>query len=204
MAMPEHVITLAPYVTPIVTGRFAEGPGYNTWRAAGTKDYLLILTIGGSGRFGHAKGEIVASPGDLIIIRPDTPHDYGTARGADGWELLWAHFLPRPLWQEWIACLPEAAPGIALLPLGRGNAERGAVEGAMEATNGYANGGLARRVDFAMNALEAALLHCDAANPLASARTAGDERISKTMELLRGERLAEPVSLAELARAVRD
>jgi AraC family transcriptional regulator of arabinose operon len=200
--MPERIITHTPTVNPIVAGRFTEGATYNTWRPSGTKDYLLILTVSGSGRFGHAHGEVTTAPGDLVILRPGTPHDYATARGATGWGLLWAHFLPRPFWQEWITGLPTAAAGVALLSLGAESPERVAVESSLDAMYRYATGGLPRRTEFALNALEAALLHCDAANPLASARATFDERVFRTMEQLRGERLAEPISLEQLARAV--
>lgn len=200
--MPDRIITHAPQVYPLVTGRFTEVPTYNTWRPYGTRDYLLILTVGGSGRFGHAHGEVTTAPGDLVIIRPGTPHDYATARGAAYWGLLWAHFLPRPFWQEWMSGLPPVAPGITLLSLGEASAERVAVESALDAMDRYATGGLPRRTEFAMNALEAALLHCDDANPLGSARAKFDERVFKVMELLRGERLAEPISLDKLACTV--
>ncbi|MBC8135417.1 MAG: helix-turn-helix domain-containing protein [Fibrella sp.] len=200
--MPDRTVTNAPHVNPLITGRFTEEPTYNTWRPSGTRDYLLILTVSGSGRFGHAHGEVTTVPGDLVIVRPGTPHDYATMRGAVEWGLLWAHFLPRPFWQEWITGLPTTAPGIALLSLGDSSPARVAVESALDAMDRYATGGLPRRTEFAMNALEAALLHCDAANPLASARSKFDERVFKVMEILRGERLAQAISLDKLARTV--
>lgn len=200
--MPDRIVANAPQVNPLITGRFTEQPTYNTWRPTGTRDYLLILTVSGSGRFGHAHGDVITAPGDLTIVHPGTSHDYATARGAKEWGLLWAHFLPRPFWQEWITGLPQAATGIALLSLGSNTPERFAVESALDRMDQYANGGLPRRIEFAMNALEAALLHCDAANPLAAARAKFDERVFKVMELLRGERLTQPFSLNELARIV--
>ena len=191
-----------PVVAPLVTGRFAEGANYATWRPRGTADYLLILTIGGSGRFGHAHGDLRAAPGDVTILRPGARHDYATAPGAPGWSLLWAHFLPRPAWIEWLSALPEAAPGIAHLSLGADTTGRAAVESALDAMNRYALGGLPRRADFAMNALECALLHLDAANPSASALVRFDERVLRVMERLRGDGSREPLSLTGLACAV--
>ncbi|HVK03949.1 MAG TPA: AraC family transcriptional regulator, partial [Armatimonadaceae bacterium] len=130
-------------------------------------------------------------------------HDYGTARGGVGpghWELLWVHFLPRPHWVEWMHW-PEVAPGIGHLALGAETATRRRVEDAMETMLRYATGGLARRDDFAMNALEAALLWCDGANPLTAARDARlDPRVRRAMTLLR-ERLAEPLTVPEVAAA---
>ena len=45
-----------PEVVHLVTGHFHETAGYATWRARGTTDWLLIATLGGGGRFGHAGG----------------------------------------------------------------------------------------------------------------------------------------------------
>lgn len=162
----------------------------------------MILTVGGAGRFGHQSGEIAVAPGALVILRPGTPHDYATARGAGEWKIIWAHFLPRPEWNEWLAALPEAAPGIARLLLGSESASYRAVRTALESVNTHANGGGLRGAAFAMNALEAALLHADAANPATTDRARFDERVLQSMEALRGARLADTVSLIELAGAV--
>jgi AraC family transcriptional regulator of arabinose operon len=195
-------VTHIPVVAPIVTGSFEEAPTYSTWRPHGTQDHLLILTVGGAGRFGFGSGHLIASPGDVVVLRPGATHDYRTARGAPGWALLWTHFLARPHWLEWLAALPEAAPGLYHLALGADSADRAAVEDSLNTMHRYAIGGLARRTEFAMNALETALLLCDAANPHTAARGTLDDRILKAMELLRGPWLAHAVSLPELAHEV--
>jgi AraC family transcriptional regulator, arabinose operon regulatory protein len=200
--MTARIVTREPVVNPIVTGQFTERLPYSNWRPNGTRDFLLILTLGGSGRFGYPQGEIVTEPGDLVILCPGTPHDYQTTRGVGEWHLLWAHFLPRPYWQEWIIGFPEVAPGIVSLRLGVDTSARTAVEDALVRMNRYANGGLLRRDEFAMNALEEALLQSDLANPLAVPRAKFDERIVKVMELLRGELLSEPFVMEQLAARV--
>ncbi len=189
-------------MAPLITGRFTEGATYAVWRPHGTKDFLLTLTVGGGGRFGYASGEIEAAPGDLVIVRPGTPHDYATARGANGWQIVWAHFLPRPEWSEWITTLPSSAPGIAHLRLGADTEAFRRVQTTLETMNTYANGGGLRRTAFAMNALETALLHADAANPIATDRARFDERVLTVMERLRGAHLADTVSLSGLASTV--
>ena len=199
---PPRSETPHPAVATLITGRFREGPNYATWRSRGTTNYLLILTVAGYGRFGHAGGDLQAGPGDAVLLKPGTRHDYGTAaRPPRSWELLWVHFLPRPHWEAWLNW-PEAAPGLRHLALGTETATRTRVEDALTAMHRYATGGLARRDDFALNALEAALLWCDAANPQTAAGDAHlDPRIRRARTLLR-ERLGEPVPVPELARAV--
>jgi AraC family transcriptional regulator of arabinose operon len=188
-----------PVVAPLITGHFREGPAYSTWRARGTNDHLLILTRGGRARFGHggAQDALTAEPGDIVLLLPGTPHDYGTARGADHWELLWTHFLPRPHWLDWLGW-PEAAPGLRHLSL-RGHATaRERVEARLHDMHRLATGALSRRELFALNALEEALLWCDTVNPR-STEARLDPRVARALEYLLGH-LGESVALPDLAR----
>lgn len=179
---------------PLGTGHFVEAPGYAAWRPHGTADHLLILTLAGSGRFGHEGGTLVAGPGDIVLLRPGTPHDYH-AGGAAGWELLWTHFVPLPHWLEWLAAWPHAAPGVGHLTL---EGARGPVETALRTMHHFATGtALPRREQFALNALETALLWCDNANPRAG-RDRLDERVARAMELLLA-RLNETIPMPTLA-----
>jgi AraC family transcriptional regulator, arabinose operon regulatory protein len=191
--------TPSPLVAPLVTGHFKEGKGYATWRTHGTNDYLLMLTLDGKGRVGWQGGEREVAAGDVVLLRPGTLHDYGVGRRAANWELLWAHFLPRPHWLEWLGW-PEVAPGLGILSLGEEGEARERIEEALREMNRRARGGQPRREAFALNALEAALLWCDAANPK-SAQGRLDARVVRAMEYLR-ERLHEPVPMPELAQAV--
>lgn len=194
--------TPAPQTAPLATGVFRETPGYASWRPRGTGDYLLILTRDGAGRFGHAGGELVVHAGDLVLLRPGTSHDYGTARGASGWSLLWAHFLPRPHWREWLNGWPEAAPGVLHLALGDHAEVRARTETHLSEMHRLATGGLPRREQFALNALEAALLWCDTlVSPHPRNGSRFDGRILRAMEHLL-EHLSEPVPLPDLARTV--
>jgi AraC family transcriptional regulator of arabinose operon len=125
-------------------------------------------------------------------------HDYGTAHGADGWELLWAHFLPRPHWQEWLTAWPDATPDLCHFPLAA-PPERAEVARCLASMHGHAIAGYPRRDDFAMNALEEALLRCDHVQfPDGNERF--DPRVLRVRTFLM-ERLATPVSLADAARA---
>src|SRR4051794_34210140 len=130
MAMLSRDETPSPFVAPLVTGHFQVEKGYATWRTHGTNDYLLMLTLGGKGRVGWQGGEREVTAGDVILLRPGTLHDYGIARRASAWELLWAHFLPRPHWLEWLGW-PEAAPGLGVLSLGEEGEARERVEDAL-------------------------------------------------------------------------
>lgn len=199
--MPSNSETPHPPVVSLVTGHFRERANYASWRRHGTTDYLLMLALSGTGRVGYLGGEMAAKPGDLILLRPGTLHDYGTARGAAGWEIIWTHFLPRTHWLPDLRGWPESAPGLTLFSLGGPESETFVrARAALMEMHRLALSGLPRRDDFAMNALEEALLWCDLANP---SRTAArlDERVQQALEFLRG-RLSEPVSLAQVADAV--
>ncbi len=190
-----------PEVIHLVTGHFHEAAGYETWRARGTGDWLLIATLSGGGRFGHAGGDFTTGPGDLTLFRPGTRHDYGVAPEPGRWELLWTHFHPRPDWTPVLAW-PEAAPGLMRLHLEDGEVRRKALA-RFEEAHALATGALPsaprRREAFAMNALEACLLWCDTQNPL-SEPSPMDVRVRAAMEFLT-RHLAEPVTSDAVAAA---
>ena len=173
----------------LVTGHLLGGPRYGVWRTRGRSDWLLMATLAGRG---HAGGALL-EPGDLVLLRPGFRHDYGTAAGASGWEILWTHFQPRPHWREWLLW-PEVEPGILRLSLE--GATRARAEAALRTTHHCATGVLARREDFAMNALEEALLWCETATPAARRL---DPRVEAAMQFLR-ENLGQPVTLPDVAR----
>src|SRR5919199_2054295 len=87
-----------PVFNRLLTGHFREGRGFATWRRSGTDDWLLIYTVAGRARFGYPGGEMRAEPGDVALLRPGTPHDYGVEPTRLHWELVWAHFHPEPAW----------------------------------------------------------------------------------------------------------
>jgi AraC family transcriptional regulator of arabinose operon len=181
----------------IFTGRFTEGPSYGTWRSRGTADWLLMYTLAGHGRVGFGTGEIVTSAHEAVIIKPRTLHDYGTAHGATGWTLLWAHFQPRPEWRE-LLDWPEEAPGLMRLTIPNAETQLPLVA-ALEKANRYAHGPLRRRTMFAMNALEQTLLLCDTVNPRAESAKL-DPRVHAAIEYLMSH-IADKVLIADIASA---
>jgi AraC family transcriptional regulator, arabinose operon regulatory protein len=155
-----------PHVHPplIVTGHFHRGPRYSAWRPTGTDDWLLIYTVNGQGLFRVGESSIQSAPGDAVLLRPGTPHDYRTDPAVRRWELIWAHFHPRPAWLPWMGW-PIEAPGLMRLTLPAGAARRDG-HGFIDDMHRRSIRSLARADEWAMNALEAFLLHADYHNPL--------------------------------------
>jgi AraC family transcriptional regulator, arabinose operon regulatory protein len=174
--------SVIPAGQKLLTGHFDEGPAYGALREHGTGDWLVILTVGGAGRIAGAPGArpSFTVPGEIVLFRPGTYHDYRTDRAAGRWELLWAHVHPRAWWHELLAW-PELSPGIMRLQLDARTAAE--VAGALNDAHALASGPLARREPLAMNALERALLWCDAAN-LHPGESRLDQRIRAAMEAL--------------------
>src|SRR5687768_9962367 len=111
-------IAEVPYqaTNALLTGHFMETSGYRAMRRHGVGDWLLIHTLSGRGRFGHAGGDLIAEPGDWVLLRPNAPHDYGVEPSLERWELVWAHFPPRPERLDWLAW-PAMAKGLLRLRL---------------------------------------------------------------------------------------
>lgn len=87
----ERIVSIAELPTPIGMMRYGgrlqgtRGTGFNAYRTYGLFALVLILE-GGSGRYRDALGQDRRlSAGDLIVVFPDLPHQYGP-EGDDVWD----------------------------------------------------------------------------------------------------------------------
>lgn len=193
--MSVHPNTPAPPPGPLITGTYREGPRFNTFREHGTNDWLLVYNLSGHARFGHLKGEVLTGPGDMILIKPRVRHDYGTTPGKSHWEPLWAHFIPRVGWREWLDW-PEAASGIMRLPLHDGAAKTTIVSRFHYLLKINTGDDRVRR-ELAMNALEEIILRCDHFNPR-SEYSRLDARIRVAVDYI-SSHFAQPMTVAQVA-----
>ncbi|MBS0631243.1 MAG: AraC family transcriptional regulator [Verrucomicrobia bacterium] len=189
--------TPSPPPGPLITGHFSKGPRYATYREHGTRDWLLVYTLSGSGRFGLGRGagDFVTRPGDLVLLKPGTLHDYGTARGAAGWEPLWAHFIPKPEWLAWLQW-PEVAPGLLHLKLAGHELQPRLVRRFRDVIR-LNRGSHRLREAMALNALEEILLGGESINPR-SAPAGLDDRIRRSLDFI-WERFHEPLTVGAIA-----
>lgn len=94
--------TPSPPAELLVVGRFDERPGYSARRVGGASSWLLTWTLAGSGRLRQGGVEVLARPGDLVVLGADVDHEYGVAPDADRWTFWWVHFQPRTPWHGWL------------------------------------------------------------------------------------------------------
>ncbi|CAN5510544.1 helix-turn-helix domain-containing protein [soil metagenome] len=149
-------------VLTIVTGHYRQTSGYSAYRSKGTRDWLLVYTVGGKGRFGFGRGEITTEPGAWVLLRPGTLHDYGVESSLKQWELLWAHFQPHAHWLP-LLVWPAVNRGLMKLRISDAAISEKAVARFFQAHQ-LATGSLRQREMLAMNALEEVLLWCDQSN----------------------------------------
>ena len=173
--------TIHPKFIQLTTGHFREDNSYSNWRLHGTKDFLMILTLSGGGRVAYNSGEATTTENELILLRPGTLHDYGTAVNFDHWELVWAHFHPRPHWLIWLD-FPEIAPGLSRLSFEQ-SSEKETIREQFFQINRLAASHSHRSEDFAMNSLELLLLLCDRENPNKKENSL-DSRVSLALDFL--------------------
>jgi AraC family transcriptional regulator of arabinose operon len=193
--MAEYQETPSVEVRQIATGHYRERGTYYAHRASGTSDWLLIYTVSGAGRFGHVMGHIVTRPHEIILLRPRTLHDYGLVPPGRRWELLWAHFHPRPDWAPLLS-FPEVAPGLGHLAI-HDEELRPRIVARLLDMHRLATSSLRQSASLAMNALEEVLLWCDLVNPNAKTRPI-DPRIRKAADYI-SEDPSRPISLDRLA-----
>ena len=179
-----------PALRYILTGHFREGPDYHAYRKKGTRDYLLILTLSGTGRFGHSSGELHAEAGDWVMLEPGVRHDYATL--GTSWELLWAHVQPRVHWHGWLKW-PQVSPGIRHLRLEGERLERART--GFEQVHQLALCAPAPREAHAMHALEGVLLGAWGDSERLDSPI--DPRIERTVRFLETH-FAQPILLEQL------
>ncbi|WP_254776798.1 helix-turn-helix domain-containing protein [Paenibacillus sp. yr247] len=78
-------------VNTFLAGHFIESDTYVIKRPQGRSDWLLFFTIEGEGYFNNAGHIQSCKAGDLTLLRPGTPHHYGTQKDQT-WHFVWAHF----------------------------------------------------------------------------------------------------------------
>lgn len=140
----------------LICDRFDRAAKYGVIREDGTRDWLLTFTHKGQGSFRVKEREYVCEPGDIVILRPGTEHNYRTGP-AGRWEFDWVHFVPKPEWTD-LLLLPELSPGLLWLRL---EPESGAFRracGAFERMIRDTVAGRSLQERLAFNALEELLL----------------------------------------------
>src|SRR5688572_19302915 len=76
----------------------------------GARHWSLLYTAVGGGYFKHGGRTMSSQPGDVVLIRPGTAHEYGFDRLIGSWKNIWAHFnVPSAILSSlrW----PEVLPG---------------------------------------------------------------------------------------------
>lgn len=197
MAMPAPRWSPIPPGEGLLAGRFTAGAGYRTWRPHGTCDWELLLTCAGAGLFA---GSLRTGPGDLVLIRPGTPHDYGIAPGAASWDNAWIHMLPRSGWDDLFDWPTEPVPGHLhrTMPPGREGRELRLLFTAIARDAGSP---LPTRRRLALTRCEELLLRLRLAGGGGDAEGSLDPRIRLVLDHL-GSDLRRPVSRVALARLV--
>ncbi|MBT2654608.1 helix-turn-helix domain-containing protein [Bacillus sp. ISL-18] len=75
----------------VIAGHFHERETYSTVRPDGMSDWLITYTLDGEGYFEADGRELRVRVGDIALLKPGTPHRYGTPKGKS-WHFVWAHF----------------------------------------------------------------------------------------------------------------
>lgn len=107
---------VVPDYSTVLADHYSMGPKYHIHREQGRQDYLLMLTLKGSGFINLNESHICTEPGILTVHHPHVFQDYGTRLQHTHWEFLWIHCLPPPP----VAALlhfPDVQNGLGILDL---------------------------------------------------------------------------------------
>jgi AraC family transcriptional regulator, arabinose operon regulatory protein len=75
----------------VIAGHYHESDTYSIVRPDGMSEWLITYTLGGEGYFEADGCEQRVMAGDVTLLKPGTPHCYGTPKGKR-WHFVWAHF----------------------------------------------------------------------------------------------------------------
>lgn len=193
-----QAITPAPPPGILIANHFSASYGYHVKRPAGTRDWLLTFTIGGTGQYRLDDQVYLCKAGDLLLLAPGAMHDYATLEEAQPWEFYWTHFLPRPTWIEWMQ-LPERAKGLRGLAVVDGTL-RQRVEQTFQRLLQDLHNSSSLHGDLAANALEEILLCVALQNRPAPAPTL-DPRVEMVLKYL-NTHYREALTIQDLAQQV--
>ena len=131
-----------------------------TWRPHGTPTPLLVHTRDGDAVVRVAGDEHAVAGGDTLLWAAGARQDFGCDAP---WEIVWAHFRPREHWDDLLRW-QGLGGGVGRIPAPPSR-PRGRIQAALIDMDRSAHSGSRRAADFALNALERALLWLDGRQP---------------------------------------
>lgn len=162
--------------------RLDDADNHRIYRPDGIDGWVLHCTTEGAGEVGRGSDAWVCRPGDMVLFAEGDVHDYGRLSGEHRWVHVWAHFIPRPSWREWMQW--ERMPGGAgRVRLGTPQTRRRIIA-RMEELVDYFRTRVRLREELCMNALEEVLLLC-AETHGEGRRGALDERVARACAQMR-------------------
>jgi AraC family transcriptional regulator of arabinose operon len=179
VATSDKIVSTVPPVRFLGMGSMLGQTIRHTVRTEGSRDWLLIYTVAGSGLYRFKGGEYASRPHDVTLYRPGAFQDYQWSPKTRRWDLLFAHFMPRDEWLPWLNW-PLQGEGLMLLHLKEPAIWRRVGDRLRKAVL-VTQGSQPRRHLLGLNALEEALLWCDSVNPR-QASSDIDPRVRKVME----------------------
>lgn len=138
-----------------------------------------------------------ALPGDLVLLEPGAYHDYGCLPD-EVWDFVWAHFIARPAWMNWLA-FPAEGKGLRRLPIADPAARERIGRAFFRCYGDAQTGSGGMPEELALNALEEVLLLAAREQALSARERPLSPGIRRAVERM-AEQLAEEHCVEELAR----
>ncbi|WP_339308618.1 helix-turn-helix domain-containing protein [Paenibacillus sp. FSL R5-0519] len=164
----------------LVSDHYIQSYGYSCYRPQGTKDWLIIYTLSGKGSiYNGTNGYLSCEEGTLTIVSPGITQDYFTEQGFI-WNKMWAHFMPRLTWMDWIPSSNTDGPLIQLTI--QNDSSRKAIESAFSRVISYRlYGDSILRDELTLNALEEIILLVASHNP---SKRELDSRVQEVLNII--------------------
>lgn len=185
-------------ISDFYASEFERDHTYNNWRPDGSGDWLVIYTLGGSGRVGNGKVYFDTRPNDLIVFERDEPQAYYTSQAEGRWKFAWSHCNYKPIGSV-ISGWSQPAPSVRLLTVG-GSYEQGAIVECLRELVRLTRSALPLRTELGFNQIDRLLLLASQARQ-AHGSVPIDPRVERAMHLL-SQDFSEPFLLRNIAAKV--
>ncbi|MEM9753628.1 MAG: helix-turn-helix domain-containing protein [Planctomycetota bacterium] len=199
--MKPSLPTLVSTDSDVLTGHFDRDASYRCRRPHGGRDWLLIYTHAGHGRFRNSEKSSFnhwkSIPGDVHLYPPGAPQSYETDPRHGHWELIWAHFVPPADWMPFLQW-PSCWAGLHHLNLPY-PADRDEAAGGLLRAVAHQESGRAHAAALTCNAFEAVLLQLDQARPRTPADATPHDPMHAVVQAMHRD-LRRPWTVADLAR----
>ncbi|MBT4522728.1 MAG: AraC family transcriptional regulator, partial [Halieaceae bacterium] len=154
-------------------------------------------SVSGTGHYNCIRRELLAEPGDMVLLSPDAMYDYRRAQHASHWTHDWVYFQPHPRILNWLNWA-EIGPHIYHLKIP--DSDYPAIKALFESTLDFDPTADSQSEALLLNIIEQIFIRCSRFSTCAR-KDHADSRITNAMDYI-NRNLEKPLTVEDIAQHV--